>query len=129
VQLDQMIVREVTPGLVFCFRRSSGKIEDPKILQRMINYHELAKQAVIPLLVKNHDDYDKKFAFLNGIQSRTSPPPFGDLNGWTNDYYDWAKVVADAVASSVKNITLIVRSCVDWVSVMHDARIGEQQGQ
>jgi hypothetical protein len=101
-QLDQMIAPKKTPGLVFCFRRSSSKIEDPKILHRMSDHHELAMQAVIPLLVKEHDYYDTKFAFLNGIQSRNSPPPFRKYNGWTANYYGWAKVVADAVASDVK---------------------------
>jgi hypothetical protein len=65
----------------------------------MNTYHRLAMQAVIPLLAKRHDYYKRKFAFLNGIKSRDSPPGFGDYNGWTNDYYTWAKVIADAVAS------------------------------
>jgi hypothetical protein len=82
-----MIAPEGTPGLTFYFRQLSSQIDDLRILQRMNNHHQLAMRAVVPLLVKNHDCYDKKFAFLNGIQSRDSPPPFDDHDGWTNDYY------------------------------------------
>jgi len=105
-------------GELILLRRSSSKVtDDDGLLEKQTLHHSIAMKAVLPLVIPQAAlTYKWSWHHLNGVQSRTPPPPFGVLTPphYNQDYYNWSLTIQQAVANGTKEIVLVVQSAVGW---------------